>query len=385
MAKGTLLAQEVQVKDRTLVRGKVVGNDEIMLLNEAGITSITVIKVGINDLLANAAVNRIARQLAGPQLLHIPATGGCGSVIATHIGLLTYVQQHLNTTLAAHPDFTVDPLAPHSLVKPHTKCASITARPVVMPQATVVAAAAALPILQVRPCVPLSVSCIYTGSSADTWWDPILAHLKIFGSTVHQLLACANYPTRITQALTQITDADADVAIFAIDDDADLTRLSQALANTPQHAIWDDDSDRWLVANSKSTTILAVPTKPSSAERIKHIIKLLNLIHAGIALDEQKSGTSLYSRNATLTKDKDNQQLQDQVAQITVQLLGNANYPVPEPIRIHDPWGTITLAPHEAALLDTPLVQQLRRIKQLGGAQHTRFEHTVGFSSSLEV
>ena len=87
-----------------------------------------------------------------------------------------------------------------------------------------------------------------------------------------------------------------------------------------------------------------------------------------------------------------NQQLQNQVAQITAQLLGNANYPVPEPVRIHDPvWGTITLAPHEAAVLDTPLVQRLRRIKQLGGAhlvfpgaQHTRFEHTVGVIHQTE-
>ena len=66
-----------------------------------------------------------------------------------------------------------------------------------------------------------------------------------------------------------------------------LTRLAQALTSTPQHAIWHDGSDRWLAANRKSTTILAMPTKPSNAERIKHIIKLLNLIHAGIALDEK--------------------------------------------------------------------------------------------------
>ena len=54
--------------------------------------------------------------------------------------------------------------------------------------------------------------------------------------------------------------------------------------------------------------------------------------------------------------------------------------------RVHDSvWGTITLEPHEVALVDTPLLQRLRRIKQLGsshlvfpGAVHTRFEHTLG-------
>ena len=54
--------------------------------------------------------------------------------------------------------------------------------------------------------------------------------------------------------------------------------------------------------------------------------------------------------------------------------------------RVHDSvWGTIALRGHEIAVIDTPLVQRLRRIKQLGsthlvfpGAVHTRFEHTLG-------
>jgi HD superfamily phosphohydrolase len=48
-------------------------------------------------------------------------------------------------------------------------------------------------------------------------------------------------------------------------------------------------------------------------------------------------------------------------------------------------WGTISLTPVEVALLDSPLVQRLRSIRQLGvvhwiypGAVHTRFEHTLG-------
>ncbi|MEE7466207.1 hypothetical protein MOF8_04305 [Methylobacterium oryzae] len=48
-------------------------------------------------------------------------------------------------------------------------------------------------------------------------------------------------------------------------------------------------------------------------------------------------------------------------------------------------WGTISLSPLEVALLDSPLIQRLRAIRQLGvvhwvypGAVHTRFEHTIG-------
>lgn len=48
-------------------------------------------------------------------------------------------------------------------------------------------------------------------------------------------------------------------------------------------------------------------------------------------------------------------------------------------------WGTIKLSPLEVVVIDSPLVQRLRLIRQLGvvhwvypGATHTRFEHTLG-------
>src|SRR5580765_8421771 len=47
-------------------------------------------------------------------------------------------------------------------------------------------------------------------------------------------------------------------------------------------------------------------------------------------------------------------------------------------------WGTISLSPVEVAVLDSPLLQRLRYVRQLGvvhwvypSAVHTRFEHTL--------
>lgn len=58
----------------------------------------------------------------------------------------------------------------------------------------------------------------------------------------------------------------------------------------------------------------------------------------------------------------------------------------PFPRTFNDPvWGGIELFPWECAILDSPLLQRLRGIRQLGlahhvypSAQHTRFEHTLG-------
>lgn len=74
------------------------------------------------------------------------------------------------------------------------------------------------------------------------------------------------------------------------------------------------------------------------------------------------------------------------VAQAVARMLPAAPRQNCKPTVLHDAvWGTVRLAPHEVALLDTPLFQRLRHLRQLGsayllfpGAHHTRFEHTLG-------
>jgi HD superfamily phosphohydrolase len=62
------------------------------------------------------------------------------------------------------------------------------------------------------------------------------------------------------------------------------------------------------------------------------------------------------------------------------------------PKQINDPiWGTIELLPWEVALLDTPLLQRMRGVRQLGLAQlvfpsasYDRLEHTIGVVGPVE-
>ena len=56
---------------------------------------------------------------------------------------------------------------------------------------------------------------------------------------------------------------------------------------------------------------------------------------------------------------------------------------------IHDPvWGTMKFYPWELQIMDSPLIQRLRNINQLGlavytypSAHHSRFEHTLGVAT----
>lgn len=82
----------------------------------------------------------------------------------------------------------------------------------------------------------------------------------------------------------------------------------------------------------------------------------------------------------------DKQQLEQAVATVVARLVPEDVSPQAKPKSLRDAvWSTVDLAAHEVALLDTPLLQRLRQLRQLGsahllypGAQHTRFEHTIG-------
>ena len=72
--------------------------------------------------------------------------------------------------------------------------------------------------------------------------------------------------------------------------------------------------------------------------------------------------------------------------------LKNGGVPDFRPKQVNDPvWGTIELLPWEVALLDTPLLQRMRGVRQLGlaqlvfpGANHGRLEHIIGVVGAAE-
>src|SRR4051794_15197468 len=72
--------------------------------------------------------------------------------------------------------------------------------------------------------------------------------------------------------------------------------------------------------------------------------------------------------------------LRDYIAQITKQSIPRAPKEFSDPV-----WATIYVTRFEIVIIDSPLFQRLRRIRQLGvvhwiypGATHTRFEHSLG-------
>lgn len=81
---------------------------------------------------------------------------------------------------------------------------------------------------------------------------------------------------------------------------------------------------------------------------------------------------------------------QSELIQALKHLLEPPSDPCSQHKVIHDPiWGTCRFEPWEAMLLDTPLLQRLRGLKQTGlayqtypAAEHSRFQHTLGVTTA---
>ena len=64
MAKGSLLARKIKLPNITFPAGKIIGKDEIIILNKAGIKSVEVVSMGLSDILPNATLNHFADAFA---------------------------------------------------------------------------------------------------------------------------------------------------------------------------------------------------------------------------------------------------------------------------------------------------------------------------------
>lgn len=97
----------------------------------------------------------------------------------------------------------------------------------------------------------------------------------------------------------------------------------------------------------------------------------------------------LQGGNAVSNSSSHFEHLKERIDEFAAEFVDNPQYPVKIPRKgkiIHDPlWGTISLKKWEIALLDQPLFQRLRQIRQTSlvdyvfpGCRHTRFDHTLG-------
>lgn len=271
LAKGTLMAKDVKVQGEVIARGKVIGNDEVSKLNTAGVASIDVVRIGISDLLANAAVDHINRRLAGKRLLHIPARNGAGSVFAPSGGLLEYDGKAFGKSCAALKDFDIDAKPPGEMVKAQVRCVTTKTEKLAVQRDGFMAALAMMPEMQMRPRRQFKAALFGGGKRHQAFLRKVARMAEGYGSeVVHESFDVKDVAT-LTIALAR--SSEADLAFFCVGGKKKMQVIEEAIDSSHP---FGEPPNGCVAGTMGSTTVIATTY---DQENLKKVLGLVDKLH----------------------------------------------------------------------------------------------------------
>ncbi|MCP5149556.1 MAG: NTP transferase domain-containing protein [Ectothiorhodospiraceae bacterium] len=153
-AVGAILAHSRKVGGRRLGKGRVLGNEDVAALRDAGVETVIAARLDADDVHEDAAAERIAAVLAGAGTsVGAPFTGRA-NLFAQASGLLVVDAERLDAANAVDESITVATLPAWSLVRGKQMLATVKIIPFAAPRAALDAVCALLgaaPALRVAP------------------------------------------------------------------------------------------------------------------------------------------------------------------------------------------------------------------------------------------
>ena len=281
-AFGNLLARSIKRDSWQLTRGQVIGAAQIAQLNKANVAAIEVIQVGIGDLLANAAANRMLHQLHGPDTTVIPAFGARGKLIAGKRGILYYDQAKLGCANLSNSSLRVSATPPLRAVTRAALCATVRVREPVLIAAAVTNYCTLLPCLRIYPFCARAAALVQVGSPDDTTAScdanrqQICAALAATSCSLTQVISTPATSVSLAQALSQACTAALVICQFSDPSPRNYDVLRQILERngakpaTLRHPHTDCYQ---LSGKAGNATVLAIaaaaPTSPTTSLLIK--------------------------------------------------------------------------------------------------------------------
>ena len=284
LAKGSLLAREVSVQGGKIARGRVVGNDEIVKLNEAGVPSVDVIWLDLSDLLADAAVNHVNRRLVGPRLYYIPSREGMGDVLAERCGKLEYDADSLERFCRLHAEISIKALEPGSLVRHRQRCVTTKAIPLTVTRDSILPVLDELPALRLEPRKSLNASLYCHGTDDSETIEKISKRLKRYGSEIVRKEKKVEDAAALTIALAE--SGETDVALFFLANSEQMLIVRDAVQRASPIAplMGPVDRDRLEIGMIGSSTVIATMPSDASTEEILEVLDLLHTDSEGDAM-----------------------------------------------------------------------------------------------------
>jgi molybdenum cofactor cytidylyltransferase len=164
-AEGAILAHAVRVKDWALKKGDIVTRERLLLLKEAGVTSVVAARLEEGDVGENEAARELAKRLAGAHVRAAAAFTGRVNLFAEAAGLAIVDAAAIDRINAIDESVTVATLPEYRAVASGDMIATVKIIPFATGGATLKAVLAALgdaSAVAVAPFRPLRIAVVST-------------------------------------------------------------------------------------------------------------------------------------------------------------------------------------------------------------------------------
>ncbi len=205
---GAILAHSIRLPDRALKKGHLLTQNDADALKSAGIASVTVCRLGPDDVAEDAAADSLAQAVTGNGFTRSAAFTGRVNLIAQQDGILIYDPTQLDALNHVDEGITFAALPPFSRVTARQMVATAKIIPFGVPNTALQRACPDSPIFNIQPFQPLSIGLIQTvlpgvkPSVLDKTDQIMAARAASLGATQIAPARCAHDEQDLTLALT---------------------------------------------------------------------------------------------------------------------------------------------------------------------------------------
>jgi molybdenum cofactor cytidylyltransferase len=213
---GAILAHGLRVPGGVLKKGRLLADDDIAALREAGYEQVVVARLESDDVAEDAAAAALAGALAGDGVVVARAFTGRCNLLAEQGGLLALSRRDLDALNAVDEAMTVATLAPHTRVSARQLLATIKIIPFAVSRASLDRALDILrgapAAVRVAPLRSLDVALVQTrlpgtrDAVLDKTAGVVGRRLEALGSRVVREVRCEHGEEALTRALASLVD-----------------------------------------------------------------------------------------------------------------------------------------------------------------------------------
>ena len=214
-AAGTILAHSTRLTGRIFKKGHILAPEDIVVLQNSGITGVIAARLESEDILEDEAASRISNAIAGLNIkIGNTFTGRC-NLIADADGLINYDKVRLDELNLIDQSITVATLPPYTVVTPRQLIATIKIIPLAVPnnvlnKAEKIAGSVA-PIISVSPFQKKRVGLIMSRlpgmkeSILDNTLKTVSARVATYGSEITNEIRVSHDQEEVKRAIENMS------------------------------------------------------------------------------------------------------------------------------------------------------------------------------------